>query len=157
MTRLAVSLLFLVLPTPALAQSPAVTLSGRVVDAVSGEPVAGVLVSVGDRGPRAIADPQGRFRISDVPTGRQRLHAERFGYRTLEIGIAVADPPQPVVVRMEVDPIALEGLTVTGGASVALGGTVTDAETGAILGITERSVQRDWAKAKDWLYQELRA
>jgi RNA polymerase sigma factor (TIGR02999 family) len=36
-------------------------------------------------------------------------------------------------------------------------GGLTDAETGAILGLTERSVQRDWAKAKDWLYQELRA
>ena len=36
-------------------------------------------------------------------------------------------------------------------------GGLTDAETGAALGITERTVQRDWAKAKDWLYQELRA
>jgi RNA polymerase sigma factor (TIGR02999 family) len=36
-------------------------------------------------------------------------------------------------------------------------GGLTDAETGAVLGITERTVQRDWAKAKDWLYQELRA
>ena len=36
-------------------------------------------------------------------------------------------------------------------------GGLTDAETGAILGLTERTVQRDWAKAKDWLYQELRA
>jgi hypothetical protein len=143
MTHLAVSLLCLVLPAPALAQAPAVTLSGRVVDAVSGEPVAGVLVSVGDRGPRSIADPQGRFRISDVPTGRQRLHAERFGYRTLEISVTVADPPQPVVVRMEVDPIALEGLTVTGGASVALGGTVTDAETGDPVPWAEVLLSRD--------------
>jgi len=36
-------------------------------------------------------------------------------------------------------------------------GGLTDAETGAVLGITERTVQRDWAKAKDWLYQELSA
>ncbi len=36
-------------------------------------------------------------------------------------------------------------------------GGLTDAETGEVLGITERTVQRDWAKAKDWLYQELRA
>ena len=35
-------------------------------------------------------------------------------------------------------------------------GGLTDAETGEVLGITERTVQRDWAKAKDWLYQELR-
>jgi RNA polymerase sigma factor (TIGR02999 family) len=36
-------------------------------------------------------------------------------------------------------------------------GGLTDAETGQVLGITERTVQRDWAKAKNWLYQELRA
>ena len=36
-------------------------------------------------------------------------------------------------------------------------GGLTDAETGEVLGLTERTVQRDWAKAKKWLYQELRA
>jgi len=36
-------------------------------------------------------------------------------------------------------------------------GGMSDAETGQVLGITERTVQRDWTKAKDWLYRELRA
>jgi RNA polymerase sigma factor (TIGR02999 family) len=36
-------------------------------------------------------------------------------------------------------------------------GGLTDAETSEVLGVTERTVQRDWAKAKGWLYQELRA
>jgi RNA polymerase sigma factor (TIGR02999 family) len=36
-------------------------------------------------------------------------------------------------------------------------GGLTDAETGAALGVTERTVQRDWAKAKAWLYRELGA
>ena len=36
-------------------------------------------------------------------------------------------------------------------------GGLSDAETGDVLGVTERTVQRDWAKAKDWLYRELRA
>jgi RNA polymerase sigma factor (TIGR02999 family) len=36
-------------------------------------------------------------------------------------------------------------------------GGLTDRETGEVLGITERTVQRDWAKAKDWLYRELGA
>jgi RNA polymerase sigma factor (TIGR02999 family) len=34
-------------------------------------------------------------------------------------------------------------------------GGLTDAETAAALGVTERTVQRDWAKAKSWLYQRL--
>jgi RNA polymerase sigma factor (TIGR02999 family) len=36
-------------------------------------------------------------------------------------------------------------------------GGLSDAETAAALGVTERTVQRDWAKAKAWLYQELKA
>ena len=33
---------------------------------------------------------------------------------------------------------------------------LTEAETSAVLGVTERTIQRDWAKAKEWLYAELR-
>jgi RNA polymerase sigma factor (TIGR02999 family) len=32
----------------------------------------------------------------------------------------------------------------------------TESETSAVLGVTERTIQRDWAKAKGWLYAELR-
>ena len=35
-------------------------------------------------------------------------------------------------------------------------GGLTDAETAAALDVTERTVQRDWVKAKAWLYQELK-
>jgi RNA polymerase sigma factor (TIGR02999 family) len=35
-------------------------------------------------------------------------------------------------------------------------GGLTDAETAAALGVTERTVQRDWAKAKRWLAYALR-
>ena len=34
---------------------------------------------------------------------------------------------------------------------------LTESETSAVLGVTERTIQRDWAKAKEWLYAELRA
>jgi RNA polymerase sigma factor (TIGR02999 family) len=34
---------------------------------------------------------------------------------------------------------------------------LTESETSAVLGVTERTIQRDWAKAKQWLYAELRA
>jgi RNA polymerase sigma factor (TIGR02999 family) len=33
----------------------------------------------------------------------------------------------------------------------------TEAETAAVLGVTTRTVQRDWAKARAWLYQQLYA
>ena len=34
-------------------------------------------------------------------------------------------------------------------------GGLTERETAEALGITERTVQRDWVKARGWLYQEL--
>jgi DNA-directed RNA polymerase specialized sigma24 family protein len=34
-------------------------------------------------------------------------------------------------------------------------GGLTEAETAEALGVTERTVARDWVKARGWLYQEL--
>jgi RNA polymerase sigma factor (TIGR02999 family) len=34
---------------------------------------------------------------------------------------------------------------------------LTEAEIAQLLGVTPRTVARDWVKAKGWLYQELRA
>jgi RNA polymerase sigma factor (TIGR02999 family) len=34
-------------------------------------------------------------------------------------------------------------------------GGLTEEETAAALGVTSRTVQRDWAKARAWLYKEL--
>ncbi len=34
---------------------------------------------------------------------------------------------------------------------------LTDQETAALLGVTERTVQREWIKARAWLYEELYA
>jgi DNA-directed RNA polymerase specialized sigma24 family protein len=33
---------------------------------------------------------------------------------------------------------------------------LTEEETAVALGVTARTVERDWVKAKGWLYQELR-
>jgi RNA polymerase sigma factor (TIGR02999 family) len=35
-------------------------------------------------------------------------------------------------------------------------GGLTEEETGEVLGVTARTVRRDWLKAKGWLYQQLR-
>jgi RNA polymerase sigma factor (TIGR02999 family) len=36
-------------------------------------------------------------------------------------------------------------------------GGLTEDETGEVLGVTARTVRRDWLKAKGWLYQQLKA
>jgi hypothetical protein len=114
-----------------------------VLDASSGAPVTSALVSIGDRGPRAIADGQGRFTLTNVPLGSQRIRVQRFGYTALEVSVDVTATPAPLQLRMQVDPVALEGLTVTGGAKVDLGGVVLDAKTGQRLPWTELTLTRD--------------
>lgn len=114
------------------AQEPGpITVTGTVVDARSAEPVVGALVTLGgEGGPRGISDALGRFRIAGVSEGSHDLTARAFGYGLLEVDVAVTDPPAELFLRMEIDPVALEGLTVTGGARVSLGGTIVDATTG---------------------------
>jgi RNA polymerase sigma factor (sigma-70 family) len=34
-------------------------------------------------------------------------------------------------------------------------GGLTEQETAEVLGVTRRTVQRDWAKARGWLYLEM--
>jgi RNA polymerase sigma factor (sigma-70 family) len=36
-------------------------------------------------------------------------------------------------------------------------GGLTEEETGEVLGVTARTVRRDWLKAKGWLYHRLNA
>jgi hypothetical protein len=130
-------------PRAGVSQQPSATLAGVVLDASSGAPVTSALVSVGDRGPRAIADSQGRFTLADVPLGSQRIRVVRFGYAALDLSVDVTEASAPLELRMQVDPVALQGLTVTGGAKVDVGGTVLDAKSGERLPWAELSITRD--------------
>jgi hypothetical protein len=140
---LALALLSVGAPRALLSQQPSATLAGVVLDASSGAPVTSALVSIGDRGPRAIADAQGRFTLGNVPLGSHRIRVQRFGYSVLEVTVEVTPSTAPLQLRMQVDPVALQGLTVTGNATVDLGGVVFDAKTGQRLPWTELTLTRD--------------
>jgi hypothetical protein len=73
------SLLALALPLPARAQETR-AVSGVVVDAATGAPVADVLVSVKDTNLRAATDAQGRFRLAAVPAARSVLVLVHVAY-----------------------------------------------------------------------------
>src|SRR5687767_1939731 len=103
----------------ASAQQPAGLVTGTVTDATTGTPVSGALLSVLDRGPRSLTDPQGRFRIPNVPLGTQTIRVQRFGYRDMELSVTVSESTAPIEVRLQVDPVALEGITARGGAEVS--------------------------------------
>jgi outer membrane receptor protein involved in Fe transport len=90
------------------------TLVGTVVDAATGEPLAGVAVSVEGTTLRVLTGPDGRYRLANVPPGPQVLRAERLGYAPSRTPLTV--PPRGEVVRdlrIAVSALDVEGITVT--------------------------------------------
>ena len=59
-----------------------VTVRGTVLDAVTGQPVAGVLVVVAGADVRIESDDAGRFTLSRIPVGAYKLELSHPGYRT---------------------------------------------------------------------------
>lgn len=88
-TLLAPLLFVLLMALPAFAQSPAVSVSGTVVDAGSRAPIAGAVVSADGR--KVVADPAGAF-VLTVRPGRQTIEVMAPGYfplvSTLDVGPA---------------------------------------------------------------------
>jgi len=102
--------------SPLAAQAPT-TVAGRVLDALSGDPVAGADVWFGTA--RAVTDENGRFDFGSVQAGRGTLLVRRIGYGpaslVLDIIPAAAHEreiflqPRPV----ELDSLVVEGRMLT--------------------------------------------
>ena len=97
----------LALPAPVLGQN-AGSILGRVVDATTGEPRAGALLTVGGTDLRTTSADDGRFIVVAVPLGERSLTVELIGYaRTTIEGIRVR-AGRPVRVTVELAREALE-------------------------------------------------
>jgi hypothetical protein len=90
--------LFIVL-APAAAAS-AVTLSGHVVDARSGEPIGKARVSIPQYNVEAVSDDAGRFSIEDLPTAMVELYVSTVGYGLHRQSLLPGALAGPVVVRL---------------------------------------------------------
>lgn len=120
MVRIAVGVLVCLL---SVAEARAQTLSGRVLDADTGLPIAGAalqLVSTdGELTPfERISGEGGGFVFGEVPAGRYRLKGERLGYReTVSPFVAIeAGDTVAFEFRMATEAFLLEPLTVTASA-----------------------------------------
>jgi hypothetical protein len=91
-------------------QAARATVRGRVVEAATGNPVAGAMVSFPDLRKRAFTDRTGTFSIRDVPVGDQRLEAAQLGFRMAGRTLAVP-AADSLTLRLEPDPLVLEGIT----------------------------------------------
>ena len=85
---------------------------GRVVDAVSGEPVEGVLVRVDDVVP-ALSDDRGLFELARVPVGEWGISFQHLAYGTHERTIVVrAGEEISILTEISVEAIELEEVVV---------------------------------------------
>lgn len=100
--------------------SPLAVVRGEVLDAVTGEGLAGASVRLVPE-PRTEADAErekvtgaaGGYRFEDVLPGRYVLRIARLGYRAAELWVEVRRPGEASVsVGLELDPIALEPVAV---------------------------------------------
>jgi TonB-dependent starch-binding outer membrane protein SusC len=99
--------------TPVMGQGQTGTVTGRVVDNVSEQPLSGAMVGVGTV--RTVTNAEGDFVLTGVPAGEQNLTAARYGYAEGSASVTVlAGQTVTVTIRLTVEAIALERLVVTG-------------------------------------------
>jgi hypothetical protein len=101
-------------PAAQAQQPPAVSITGRVTEAVSGAPVAGATVSVEGTTLRTLTDDGGAFRLEGVPPGPQVIRVIRIGYAPLRRHLRV---PAAGTVALDLalakSALQLPGLVVT--------------------------------------------
>ncbi|GAB3819611.1 hypothetical protein GCM10028895_18290 [Pontibacter rugosus] len=73
-------------------------LSGQVLDADSGKPLAAVSIATTPATTAIITDAEGRFRISDITGGDYSITAKKSGYKTESVSVAVKDDKETAVI-----------------------------------------------------------
>lgn len=104
--------LVLALPAEAQQRPGVATVTGTVMDAQSGQGIAGVLVEVSP-GPRTVVtDAEGRFALR-LRAGGYLVRVSHLGYAEREQAVAVdAAGAEPLVLALEPQPVVLERLNV---------------------------------------------
>lgn len=97
-----------------------------------------------------------------IDAARHRLRLKRnFGDRQTALTDKVFDEAMPDEVLVEVGDVVSRLARIDGRLASIVDcrffAGYTDDETAAALGLNERTVRRDWVKAKAWLYRELSA
>ena len=85
---------------------------GVVVDASTEMPLSGAYVSVEGSDWGSLTTDDGWFVLCEIEAGTHLVTVERLGYATLESRVEAAAPSDRVALRMQPDPILLEGLQI---------------------------------------------
>ena len=98
---------------------------------------------------RVLIDHARRYHAAKRPGSRQRLPLD-------DVNLAVEERAEGLLALNEaLDRLAQLDPRQSRVVECRFFGGMTEEETAAALGVTPRTVRRDWVKAKGWLYQEL--
>lgn len=100
----------------ARAQQPApratISVSGEVLDALSGAPVPDAAITLPGLGRTVLTDGRGHFALRSIPAGPQRWVVTRLGYATWEQEVDAREDGAAFTARILPRPEVLEGITV---------------------------------------------
>jgi hypothetical protein len=85
---------------------------GRVLDATTGEPLAGAVVRLTDGDALAVTDSAGSFVLRAIPPGTHPWQISRLGYATWNEDVQVEPEDEEFTIRLLPRPRVLEGLVV---------------------------------------------
>lgn len=89
------------------------SVSGRILEAGSGDPVIGAVVRIGEDYLWAIADNEGEFVFENVQPGKHELEASCLGYVSVRMDIDVNKDIAGLEIRLHENSLALDEVVVT--------------------------------------------
>ena len=84
------------------------TLSGRVIDKLTHQPISGVAISINNGDVRAITDDKGRYLIRDIKAQRYTVSFKFIGYQTLAKTNVIVKPFWNTTLNVELEHKAIE-------------------------------------------------
>ncbi|MCY4399920.1 MAG: carboxypeptidase-like regulatory domain-containing protein [Gemmatimonadetes bacterium] len=90
---------------------PPFALTGRVVDALTGQPIVAAVIKVPELERFTQSNLDGRFDFAAFPPGTWQIVIEQLGYRTSQ-GTVTVSRGNGLEIQLQPDPVTLEGLTV---------------------------------------------
>jgi len=100
------------LPMAAFAQSGSIT--GKITDATTGEPLPGATVFIESLQKGMSTDTDGNYNLTNVPVGSYELIANYIGYKKFTTTVQIGSGQVVLDIQLSVDLVGLEELVVTG-------------------------------------------